>query len=174
MSALLSADGLHRLRLDRDVQESGPVFAYFGINPSTADAAKDDPTVKKLRGFTRVNGGSRFIVANVFSYRSAKVQVLKNVDVQDCNTWESLQHLFAIIREADVLVPMWGDVAKVSARHRGTVLALLILLEQMATLYGKPLLHFGTTDGGSPRHPLFLPYSTPLTLWHIGAHNAAK
>ena len=174
MSAVLSADGLHRLRLDREVQESGPVFAYFGINPSTADAERDDPTVKKLREFTRINGGSRFIVANVFSYRSTDVRALKKIDVRACNTWESLVHLGNVIAEADILVPMWGDVAKVSARHRGTVLALLETLERLAPSLGKKLLHFGVTQGGSPRHPQYLPYSTPLTPWPIGAHNAAK
>ena len=174
MSAILSADGLHRLRLDRQVQATGLVFAYFGVNPSTADADSDDSTIRKLREFTRINGGRRFIVANVFSYRSTDVRALKKVDVKSCNTWDSFLQLGAIIAEADVLVPMWGDVSKVSARHRGAVLALLEVLERVSIACRKPLLHFGTTNGGSPRHPLFLPYSTPLTPWPIGAHNAAK
>ncbi len=44
MSAILSPCGRYRYRLEREVQADGRVFAYFGINPSTADADLDDAT----------------------------------------------------------------------------------------------------------------------------------
>ncbi len=47
MTAVLSPCSLYRYRLERDVQLAGQVFAYFGINPSTADATLDDATVRK-------------------------------------------------------------------------------------------------------------------------------
>ena len=54
--------------------------AFFGVNPSTADASSDDSTVRKWRGFTQRWGGSRFIVGNVFAYRSTDVRQLAAVE----------------------------------------------------------------------------------------------
>ena len=38
-SAIISHCGKYRYRLDRTVSDSGPVYAFFGVNPSTADAS---------------------------------------------------------------------------------------------------------------------------------------
>ncbi|SDR62126.1 DUF1643 domain-containing protein [Paraburkholderia tuberum] len=80
MSAIISNCGLYRHRLERDVQMDGLTFAFFGINPSTADATLDDATVRKWIGFTRVNGGRRFIVGNVFAFRSTDITGLRHAN----------------------------------------------------------------------------------------------
>ena len=79
-SAIISHCGKYRYRLDRTVSDSGPVYAFFGVNPSTADASVDDATVRKWRGFVQRWGGSRFIVGNVFAYRSTDVRQLAAVE----------------------------------------------------------------------------------------------
>ena len=76
MNAVISNCGMYRYRLDRMVSDSGPVYAFFGVNPSTADASVDDATVRKWRGFVQRWGGSRFIVGNVFAYRATDVNEL--------------------------------------------------------------------------------------------------
>ena len=40
MNAVISNCGMYRYRLDRTVSDSGPVYAFFGVNPSTADAIR--------------------------------------------------------------------------------------------------------------------------------------
>jgi hypothetical protein len=161
-SAVLSDCGVYRYRLDRDVQETGLVIAYFGINPSTADASIDDATVRKWRGFTLRNGGRKFIVGNVFSYRATDVRELGKVEIHIGP--EHFQHIDQIIAEADVLVPCWGDSGKVPKHIRGMMGLLLQGLRES----GKPVLHFGVTNSGDPKHPLMLAYETPLTPW--GSH----
>lgn len=164
MSAVISECGLYRYRLDRDCEglvpaeydEDGKVFAYFGINPSTADATIDDPTVRKWIGFTQRNGGKRFIVGNVFSFRATDVKLVGKVPFPQGP--QHFTHLTQIIAEADVLVPCWGGRDKVPKHLRQHLDQLLDWLHRS----GKPVLHFGTTDGGDPKHPLFLPYTTPL------------
>lgn len=159
MSAIISTCGKHRYRLERDVCdpfEGSKVFAFFGINPSTADAAIDDATVRKWRGFTTRNNGHRFIVGNVFSYRATDVNELSKT--HEYRGPDYFKHINNIIENADVLIPCWGSRAKLPR-------TLYCFIEETLGVIlnsGKPVLHFGLTISGDPKHPLMLGYSTPL------------
>lgn len=156
MSAVLSLCRSYRYRLERDVAMEGPVFAFFGVNPSTAHETLDDATVRKWRGFVQRWGGSRFIVGNVFAYRSTDVKALRTV--QQPVGPENFAHLERIVADADVLVPCWGDRTKVPRTlHHHIDKTLAFLLAQ-----GKPVRTFGLTKGGDPLHPLMLGYDTVL------------
>lgn len=158
-SAILSECGRYRYRLERTVAAEGPVYAYFGVNPSTADASVDDATVRKWIGFTKAFGGRKFIVGNVFAYRATDVrQLSKVVDPKGVDTSD---HIAQIINDADILVPCWGNATKAPPALRGAFGALLRVL----TLAGKPVMHFGLTKAGDPKHPLMLGYSTHLQPW---------
>lgn len=168
MSAVISPCGTYRYRLDRSVGMSGPVFAFFGINPSTADANEDDATVRKWIGFTKVWGGSRFIVGNVWPLRATDVRVLSTATRWLDVGRENQRHILEIASEADILVPCWGCRNKAPKSMHNEIDALISLL--LAT--GKPVKHFGLTASGDPKHPLMLGYSTPLIDWREGS--AAK
>lgn len=162
MSAIISDCGKYRYRLERECSmpfDGSKVFAYFGINPSTADATLDDATVRKWRGFTMRNGGHRFIVGNVFAFRATDVGALYHAE--DAVGPDNLRHLKQIIADADVLVPCWGSSSKVFKSMRGRLKTLLYMLNSS----GKPVMHFGLTATGDPKHPLMLGYNTPLTAW---------
>lgn len=161
MSAILSSCGQYRYRLERTVAMSGPVYAFFGINPSTADANLDDATVRKWIGFTKVWGGSRFLVGNVWPYRATDVRALATATRWLDIGRENERHILAMAKEADILVPCWGDRGKVPRVMHNELDSLMSLL----TGTGKPVMHFGLTKGGDPKHPLMLGYSTPLTPW---------
>ncbi|MGE3889429.1 MAG: DUF1643 domain-containing protein, partial [Vicinamibacterales bacterium] len=51
--AVLSADGRYRYRLWRLWDDCAPVMTWVLLNPSTADANEDDPTLRKCIGFAR-------------------------------------------------------------------------------------------------------------------------
>ena len=70
-------------------------------------------------------------------------------------------HLEEIIREADVLVPCWGSRTKLPKQLH---LHLDNLMEQLVQS-GKPVMTFGLTNSGDPKHPLTLGYDTPLVEW---------
>lgn len=156
MSAILSSCGLYRYRLDRSVAFSGPVYAFFGVNPSTADATVDDATVRKWIGFTKTWGGRRFIVGNVFAFRATDVRGLATAN--DPFGPDLGDHITDIIAEADILVPCWGSVSKVPPKLR---FAFDVLMDALASS-GKPVKCFGRTKAGDPKHPLMLGYGTPL------------
>lgn len=161
MSAIISECGQYRYRLNRDVQPSGIVVAYFGVNPSTAAAEIEDQTTRKWRGFTLRNGGRRYIAGNPFALRSTDVKALALA--ADPIGPDNARHLRQIIHEADVLVPCWGSRGKLPrSLHRS--------LDELGNLLagtGKPLKVFGLTGGGDPLHPLTLAYDTPLVDWNI-------
>lgn len=139
----------------------GLTFAYFGINPSTADATIDDATVRKWIGFTKVNGGKRFIVGNVSAVRATDVKELASVLVSPSQWRENLTHIEQIVADADILVPCWGNRSKAPRHMRNDFDTVLSYLLSM----GKPVRHFGLTQSGDPKHPLMLGYDTPLLEW---------
>lgn len=159
MSAIISPCTLYRYRLEREVQQSGLVFAYFGVNCSTADATENDQTVRKWMGFTKNNGGRRFIVGNAFAWRAKDVDELATASdpVGPAND----VHLAAIIADADVLVPCWGSRNKIPPRLHQR----LDDVRDMLFASGKPIKTLGFTQSGDPRHPLTLAYSTELADW---------
>lgn len=159
MSAVISSCGTYRMRLDRSVGGTGPVFAYFGVNGSTATADEDDHTVRKWIGFTARNGGSRFIVGNPFDLRATDVRELAAHPTPF--SADNDRHLDEIIAEADILVPCWGNRSKVPPRLRFR----FDLLTGMIFDAGKPVKIWGLTASGDPLHPLMLSYSTPLVTW---------
>lgn len=161
MTAILSPCGTWRYRLERRVDMfGGPTLAFFGINPSTADAELDDATVRKWRGFTTRAGASAFIVGNVFAFRATEVKELATS--ADPIGPDNAHHLAAIMADADVLVPCWGDRAKVPAALRHHIDALTLAIR----LAHKPVKVFGMTAGGDPLHPLMIGYiDHPLRDW---------
>lgn len=158
-SAVISPCGLYRYRLERTVAMEGPVYAFFGVNPSTADASLDDATVRKWIGFAKRWGASRFIVGNVFAYRATDVRALASV--ADPFGDEIGDHTTDIINEADILVPCWGNTSKVPPKLQ---FAFDVLMDALVSS-GKPVKHFGLTNAGDPKHPLMLGYDTPLAPW---------
>lgn len=156
MNAIISDCGFYRYRLDRDMLQNGIVFAYFGINPSTAEHEIEDQTTKKWRGFTVKNGGSRYIAGNAFAFRSSLVKdLLMAVDPVGP---ENDRYLREIIAEADMLVPCWGNETKAPKKLRYQFAQLKAMLIES----GKPIKIFGLTNTGCPKHPQMLGYDTPL------------
>lgn len=160
-SAVFSPCGTWRYRLDRHVQERNYVFAYFGVNGATAKADEDDQTSTKWTGFTLRNGGRRYIASNRYAYCAKDVRLLAHAP--DPIGPENDRYLAEIIAEAEILVPCWGSRAKLPPALRPRLDALR---EQIFDA-GKPVMIFGLTDSGDPKHPLFLGYDTPLVEWRF-------
>ena len=57
-TAVISDDGLYRYRLERVWDDARPALPFVMLNPSTADALVDDPTIRRCVGFApRENAG---------------------------------------------------------------------------------------------------------------------
>jgi|SRR5579863_9162001 len=161
MNAIISECEQYRYRLEREVFDFGDkVIAYFGVNPSTADETTDDPTVRKWLMFSKLYGARKFIVGNIFAYRTTNVRCLK--DAPDPIGPENAYYLREIMHEADLLVPCWGSRGKLPRELRHYLDETLISLINS----DKPVVIFGRTGSGDPKHPLFLSCDTQLKPWN--------
>lgn len=137
----------------------GIVIAFFGINPSTADAQAEDATTRRWAGFARILGARRYLAGNPFAFRATDVAELANV--ADPVGPENDAHLASIIADADLLIPCWGRRTKIQPRLRPALDDLALRLRAS----GKPVKVFGLTQSGDPVHPLMLGYATALIDW---------
>jgi hypothetical protein len=150
MQLELAEDGVYEFR--------GKIIAFFGVNPSTADASLNDHTVTKWTGFCQRLGAQRFIVGNVSAYRATDVTELANAIVSPEQWRENLAHIERIVAEADILVPCWGNRSKAPRHMRNDFDTVLALLRSS----GKPVKTFGLAATGDPKHLLMLGYNTTL------------
>lgn len=167
-SAVLSNDGLYRYTLTREIfqapEDDKPILnrrvLYIGVNPSTADHENDDRTVLKWTEFTKILGCNGFDVVNLFAYRATDVKKLSTTQdpVGELNDF----WIERCIREAGLIVPCWGNKNKIPRRLRGRIKQVNDLISASKS----PAKCFGYTKSGDPKHPLMLPYSTPIISYY--------
>lgn len=140
--------GAWRYRLER-AWDDGPAVAFVMLNPNTADAEHDDPTIRRCVGFARRWGFGRLLVVNLFAWCCPRPSMLR--EAEDPVGPRNDTHLRRAATEADRVVVAWGNHGRLLDRDR----------EVTETLDG-PLYCLGTTRHGCPRHPLYLAADTPL------------
>lgn len=153
-------DGPYRYRLWRVWDETLPWVCWLMLNPSTADASEDDPTIRKITKFSRTWGYGGAVVANLFAYRATDpadlIAAAKRGD--DVVGTFNDQHIQVAMHMCPKLtVAAWGAHGNVAGR------ANHILKMCRTTLGSVNTLHALKVNGdGTPSHPLYLPdNSTP-------------
>ncbi len=148
---MISYDGVYRYRLWRRWAR-GPALVFMMLNPSTADAEQDDPTIRRCAGFARREGAAALEVVNLYALRSSDPREL--VGHPDPEGPDNLETVTAVMSEALDVVVAWGGSAP-----RVTPSGIRSLLDH------RDLWCLGTTAGGDPRHPLYVRADTPLRRW---------
>jgi hypothetical protein len=140
-SAVISDDGLYRYRLDRR-WGLGPRVSWIMLNPSTADAEQDDPTLRRITGFSRAWGFSALTVVNLYAWRATDPMRLWFVD--DPVGPENDRYLTEACAGTDVIAA-WG-----ASGHLDRIREVLALpgMDRLKAL--------ALTQAGQPRHPLYL------------------
>lgn len=148
MSAVLSDCGAYRYALWRDLGMLGQgTITFVMLNPSTADADQDDPTIRRCISFAESWGAARLAVANLYAYRATDPEALSSVD--DPVGPENDRWIEKLASEAAQVIVAWGAKRGPVPGRDGKVLGLL----EAAGLIPQVL---GLTDGGYPRHPLYV------------------
>lgn len=155
----LSPCGRYRYRLWRIWDHGRELCCWIMLNPSTADADEDDPTIRKCRGFAIRWGFGGMVVVNLFGFRATKPAALKCVG--DPVGSDNDDFLF---REARVIPSSnpWPDVIAAWGTKGGS--RAQEVLGRLGEL-GVRLHALRLTKDGHPEHPLYVPYSvTPVRL----------
>jgi len=161
-SAKLSDDGMYRYALIRRWQGTpgDRPCTFIMLNPSTADADLDDPTIRRCVGFARALGCAGLAVVNLYAYRATKPADLWRANDP---VGPEADHFLTLAAERSArlgspLIAAWGVGAKPPR-----VAAVLELVKAV----GAELTALGTSKDGAPRHPLYLPAVAVPTPWSL-------
>lgn len=160
--ATLSACGRYRYRLWRTLPGSLLTarrrLLFVMLNPSTADAAQDDPTIRRCVGFAKSWGFDVLEVVNLFAWRATDPHALRTVT--DPIGPDNDQAIAQAAAAADLIIAAWGVLPRWAADRESTVCRLtasarapLRILEQTASRF--------------PRHPLYVRGSCQPTVWSV-------
>ncbi|NYJ75100.1 DUF1643 domain-containing protein [Allobranchiibius huperziae] len=147
--------GRHRYRLSRRWgSKGGPTATFIMLNPSTADADVDDPTIRRCIGFARREGCTGLVVVNLYAWRATKPADLWTAD--DPVGPENDEAISGALRLARLhggpVIAAWGAHAR--SDRVGAVRELTRGVVALTCL--------GVTEGGHPRHPLYVRGDQPL------------
>lgn len=142
----------HRYLLTRRWGNGEPMNV-IGLNPSTADAFTDDPTIRRVVGFARREGCGWVRMLNIYGLRAT----------DPARLWEhpnptglSADAILAEYAQGLVVVA-WGAGGR--RNGRGAAVTRLLLAAGVAPVC------LGVTASGQPRHPLYVRADTPLVPW---------
>ena len=176
--ALMGGDSSeYRYLLTRDW--SGGVHGSRGLmfimlNPSTADATQDDPTIRRCMNLARRDGYAGILVVNLFAYRATNPKDLQRVIDQHGIGWAigavnhyNISTLFKARDRGEAsfdVVCAWGANELGGALRRAVkeLYAYMPLDKEYPQCYG-------LSRAGWPRHPLYLPKDAQLSPYSYKA-----
>ena len=140
-SATFSNCRKYRYALSRSWDDKKKIVLFIGLNPSTADEKKDDPTIRRCINYAQSWGYGGLQVANLFAYRATKPVKLKNVEnpVGDDND----QQLIKLSKMADLTVAAWGNEGVLFNRDKQVIKLI------------PNLMCLKINKSGQPAHPLY-------------------
>lgn len=143
----------YRYALWRIWQPKGPAMMMVGLNPSTADETKNDPTIRRCIAFAKREGFAGLYMLNLFALRSTDPANLKKwASPIGPKNDEALQYYST---KCQRIVAAWGSHPMVKVRW-----------EHVCNAMGRQIDCFGITKEGFPRHPLYLRSDTPLVRFY--------
>ena len=147
-TATFSPCGRYRYSLTRMWSDAAapPTIVWLMLNPSTADAQRDDPTIRRCIGFSRSWGYDALVVVNLFAYRATNPRDLPKRRASAIG--RSTDDAILRLTEGRPVCCAWG--AHGAQLDRATEVVARLLAD------GRELLCLGITRDGHPRHPLRL------------------
>ncbi len=148
---IFSPDRDYRYTLKHEWDASLPCIAWIGLNPSTADESKLDPTLRRVKDFSQRWGYGSFIMLNLFAYRATDPEMMKCRDdpVGPYNDG----HILTSISHCKQIVVCWG-------RHGGYAGRGEDVIRKIARI--RPISCLNLNKDGTPIHPLYVKADTPL------------
>ena len=144
----ISADSMYRYSLWRIWQPAKPMAMFIGLNPSTADATRDDPTIRRCLRFSGDWGCGGLVMTNLFAFRATSPKVMltapEPIGSQNDRVLEDWG------QKVGLIVAVWGTMGG----HQGRDKVIEAQFPELRCL--------GVTKAGFPRHPARLHSNTQL------------
>jgi hypothetical protein len=135
----------YRYKLWRIWDDSLPMVAFIGLNPSTADETKNDPTITRCINYAKKWGYGGMYMMNIFAFRATDPNVMK-AEKRPIGP-ENDYHLYDIAKSVESVVCSWGNHGSHADRSEFVT----------SRLFDDMKLHcLGTNKSGEPKHPLYL------------------
>lgn len=141
-------DGDYRYALWRRLDRRGEQVLFVCLNPSTANEADPDPTLRRCVAYAEEWGCGGVWLGNLFAYRSPKPSVLR--ETPDPVGPENDDWLITMSRSRKVarVVAAWGNHGRHYPEQAAHVIGLIPK---------RKLCCLKLTSAGYPAHPLYLP-----------------
>lgn len=160
-TAVLSQDGFYRYSLGRRWGEGKPV-TWIMLNPSTADAEEDDPTIRKCIGFTKRLGQNALEVVNLFAIRATHPNDMKRHSAPIGPDNDG--YIIDACTRSSLVICAWGKHGRFRNRDQNVIRVLHSLCIDRYCL--------SLNGDGTPAHPLMLGYDRGAVLKPYGENRA--
>lgn len=190
-NAVFSPCGFYRYWLERDLRDLTTPderwLVVIGLNGSTANAIKNDPTVTKECGFAKRWGYTRYVKVNAYGYVATKPVEMKwkqrrggdvigtggmhyaesllsrggglveKGSVDQGNDYWLRRAIDLCMRKGGRLLVGWGQ--NIDAERQAAVAKMFAGVVDPYCL--------GINANGTPEHPLYIPYTRELQRWRL-------
>lgn len=148
--ATMSPCGLFRYDLIRHWCMYNPRrMVFIGLNPSTANAAEDDPTIRRCVGFAKREGFGGIVMLNLFAFRAKLPRDMMHAPNPVGPENDNFIKKYSTDPYCQIIAA-WGRHGAYKGRD-----------QEVAKMI-PCLFCFGITKNGNPRHPLYLMRDSPL------------
>lgn len=145
--AIISDCGTYRYLLQRFWDARLETLNFIMLNPSTADASEDDPTIRRCIGFARTLGFGSLEVTNLFALRSTDPMALRTH--RDPIGPDNDENILGSAKVCQMTICAWGN----HGSHLNRANRVLDMLRKAGV---KPHA-LKLSKRGEPCHPLYLP-----------------
>jgi hypothetical protein len=161
--ALFDPTGAYRYRLSRVWDETLPGVCWILLNPSTATASVDDPTISRVVGFSQSWRFGSVHVVNLFAFRTSHPGGLRHAadPVGEGND----ETIVATASSSPRVISAWGNHG--SLENPSTGVPRFLEVQWLLAEAGVHTACLGRTKHGQPRHPLYLAASTPVEMGQL-------
>lgn len=142
------------------------VAVFCGVNPSTADETREDPTCRRDIAFAKRMGHGRMIKVNLFAYAGPRsTEPLSLLDEPDPVGPENDMALLSAAKATGAtFIACWGSHRK-SKALTDLVRRRALRVTEMLLDHGIAMFCFGRNGDGMPKHTLYLPSTTALSVF---------
>ncbi len=148
--AYISACSQYRYRLERWWDDTKPPCLFVMLNPSTADASNDDPTIRRCIAFAKSWGYGGIWVVNLFALRTpSPKEMMLHPQPNPSDAEYQMKTVMSFVREKNgMCIAAWGAHGWWQQQNQRVI---KWFHDEKIPLYA-----LGFTKDGHPKHPLYI------------------